>query len=720
MESQTMIIEQAKQLAKAGWQVLPVVGKIPQGTAWQDRATNDPEQVAALFSGHSFDGVGVKLGQASGIVDIECDSPEAEQTLFALLNGEVPITPTFASTRGKHYLFRWCDNLPAKAVFKLSGLEFRTGNGAAAQSVFPPSPGRTWEIGPDIPLAEFPAWGEVLQRYAESQKPKPIPAVSQSLPLTTLSSEALNVPKWLAKHGRPIYDATTTNDGAMRWYIPCPNVQLHTGKNAIRDCCITQEQDGTLGGCCFHTSCGMADWEALRDAIGPLEYSDYAEPEPIGELVDLSQFGQKPKQAKPIKAADLNMLLSQSNEFPQELLEIPGLIKEFVSYCRETAPRFLPEGAFANAVAIISAITGRKIKSKTGMRTNVYMVLLAPSRSGKDWSRQRTRECFEKAGMLDMLGAEKFASEAGLISQVQANPAILFQIDEVNRYFATINAAGAKSSHLFGIFSTLMELHGQAGNSTWTPKGYGDSKNNKTISFPHCALFCTGVPDGFWGALKSSDATDGFLGRMMVVETNKMPRQRETTLFDPPETVIDIMRQWNGFQCGDGNLKTVNPTAILMPFDSMAVERLRKHREDIEDRIPLDSSNGQAIWAQASANANKLAMIFAASRGTQELIVTKQDADYAIKLANWCTKLLLERIYSHVSESPAEAKRKRVLDIIRKHGEIDRNSLTRKTFFLNDARERANILRDLFDAELIEACVITTTGRAKEVFKCVV
>ncbi len=724
MELQTKIIEQAKHLARLGWQVLPVLGKVPQGTAWQEKATNNTDQIDGLFTSHAFDGVGVRLGQSSGVVDIECDNEQAEHTLFELLGGEMPLTPTFASARGKHYLFRWQDGLPEIAVFKVNGLEFRVGNKAAAQSVLPPSPGRSWEIGPETPLAEFPAWGEVLRRFSESRKPKPIKTNTPYNGTSYDSNEKLNVPRWLAKHGIEIYDVSQTQDGATRWLIPCPNMHTHTGKNNVRDCCVTQEQDGTLGGCCFHQSCGMDNWDSLRDAIGPLEFSDYAKPEQENQTpVDLSQFGTvQPEIVQPVKAERIidSLSLMRSSEFPQELLEVPGLIKEFVDYCRATAPRFLPESAFANAVAIVSAITGRKIKSRTGMRTNIYMVMLAPSRSGKDWSRQRTRECFDKAGMLDMLGAEKFASEAGLISQVQANPTILFQLDEVNRYFATINAAGAKSSHLFGIFSTLMELHGQAGNATWTPKGYGDSKNNKTISYPHCALYCTGVPDGFWAALKSSDATDGFLGRMMVIETTKMPRSRETELFDPPETIIDIMRQWQAFQADGGNLKSVNPVATFMPFDSAATDRLRKHREDIEDRIPTDSHNGQAIWAQTSANATKLSMIFAASRGTQELIVTKQDAEYAIKLANWCTKLLIERIYSHVSETPAEAKRKRVLDIIRKHGEIDRNALTRKTFFLNDARERHNILKDLLDAELIESAVVATTGRAREVFKCLI
>jgi len=113
------ILQAATLYAEIGWCVLPVWDKVPQGAEWQNKATNS--EVVKLFNSQRFNGVGVLLGAKSGIVDIECDSDEAEETLLELLGGELPNTPTFQSTRGKHYLFKWRDGLPDKAVFKLRG-----------------------------------------------------------------------------------------------------------------------------------------------------------------------------------------------------------------------------------------------------------------------------------------------------------------------------------------------------------------------------------------------------------------------------------------------------------------------------------------------------------------------------------------------------------------------------------------------------------------------
>lgn len=448
---------------------------------------------------------------------------------------------------------------------------------------------------------------------------------------------------------------------------------------------------------------------------GPRGYLLEERPEynPSLSPVDLSRFGEQVAVA-PVKKTAASK--EPSNEIPEEVFQAEGIIGEFVDYCRATAPRFLPEAALASAISMVSVLTGRKIQSRSGMRANVYMILLAPSRSGKDWPRSRCRECFNAAGLSDMLGATKFASDAGLISQVQASPSVLFQIDEVNRYFATINGAGAKSPHLSGIFSTLMELHGEAGNSAYTPKGYGDAKNNKTISYPHCSLFCTGVPEGFWSAIKSTDVTDGFMGRMMVIETNKMPRLRDPVLIDPPSGLVERIRAWGEYSTGRGNLKSLNPVAEIIQFDEEANERLRDHSNGIEDRIPKEEPYQQAIWAGASANAKKLSMIFAASRGTG-MIVTKNDADLGVILANWCTRLLLRRIFSSVSETPAEANRKRVVEIIRKAGTISRSELVRKTQFFRDTRERLNVLNELQESELITSEVVSGDGRAKQVFR---
>jgi len=170
---------------KQGWQIVVCDGKRPTGGKnWQRKTINEsllpfelqkPKQPA----------IGVKLGPASGIVDVEADS-DAEEKLFAdLFKGcDIPVTPTYRSRRGKHRLFKWDERLAATgaAVINFQGgkakLGVRIGAGdKGAQSVFPPSPGREWLVSPDdCEPAELP--DVVVERLLEAQKaekPRPTP-----------------------------------------------------------------------------------------------------------------------------------------------------------------------------------------------------------------------------------------------------------------------------------------------------------------------------------------------------------------------------------------------------------------------------------------------------------------------------------------------------------------------------------------------------------------
>jgi hypothetical protein len=133
--------------------------KRPLGAAWQTKGTDNPFIVTSwLSAGHN---VGLLLGQASGVVDVEFDDPAGLEQLAAFGLTDVT-TPTWRSARGEHRLFRWEPWMPAAAVVNFESLEIRIG-GRAAQSVLPPSrhPGGQpyeWIVPPSAcPVAQFPA-----------------------------------------------------------------------------------------------------------------------------------------------------------------------------------------------------------------------------------------------------------------------------------------------------------------------------------------------------------------------------------------------------------------------------------------------------------------------------------------------------------------------------------------------------------------------------------
>ncbi|NQW47522.1 MAG: bifunctional DNA primase/polymerase, partial [Planctomycetes bacterium] len=140
-------------------------GKHPEGgPEWQHRATDDEQTIASWFDSEEPVNIGVRLGAASGVVDVEFDSPEAEEVLKRFGLDRID-TPAYSSGRGVHRLFRFESWLPDAGVVKVDGLEVRIGGGEKAiQSVIPPSwhwsgkryqwlPGRSPE---DVELARLP------------------------------------------------------------------------------------------------------------------------------------------------------------------------------------------------------------------------------------------------------------------------------------------------------------------------------------------------------------------------------------------------------------------------------------------------------------------------------------------------------------------------------------------------------------------------------------
>lgn len=124
----------------------PSPGKSPIGKGW-GRERPSPAALRRLFARHPRAGVGMLLGPAGGIVDLETDEPNsAEGDLRRVFPSGVPETMGWQSARGEHRLFAWDDRLAElarMAVVSLGdegALELRVGgHGKQVASVCPPS-----------------------------------------------------------------------------------------------------------------------------------------------------------------------------------------------------------------------------------------------------------------------------------------------------------------------------------------------------------------------------------------------------------------------------------------------------------------------------------------------------------------------------------------------------------------------------------------------------
>src|SRR5262245_24839929 len=79
-------------------------GKAPIGESW---GTTRPTERAlgAMYAQCPRAGVGLLLGPEAGIIDIECDGPEGQDSLARLMDGELVLTLGWSSLRGPHHIF---------------------------------------------------------------------------------------------------------------------------------------------------------------------------------------------------------------------------------------------------------------------------------------------------------------------------------------------------------------------------------------------------------------------------------------------------------------------------------------------------------------------------------------------------------------------------------------------------------------------------------------
>ena len=162
------ILREARRLHGLGYAVVPCAGKKAVMPGWNEERLALTELDAALQGTNYNIAIALNL---SDLIDVECDTDEAESNLQAMFGGQVPPTPTWRSKRGLHRLFRRPSGLPEKAVVKLDGIEFRIGNDKGALSIVPPS------VHPDGPRYEWLA-GLSIHQVAPAELP---PAIASRL-----------------------------------------------------------------------------------------------------------------------------------------------------------------------------------------------------------------------------------------------------------------------------------------------------------------------------------------------------------------------------------------------------------------------------------------------------------------------------------------------------------------------------------------------------------
>jgi hypothetical protein len=413
------------------------------------------------------------------------------------------------------------------------------------------------------------------------------------------------------------------------------------------------------------------------------------------------------------------------------IFQLDGALELMVDYILASAVRPQPILAIGASLCALGALMGRKYKTPTNLRTNLYVIGMAGSGGGKDHARGAIKEALIAAGLQRYLGGNRLASGSGLLTALYRQPSSLFQIDEFGQFLGSIVSKRHAPKYLAEIWDLLTELYTSAGG-TFFGAEYADQKQRprQDIAQPCCCVHATTVPEPFWAALQEGAMIDGSLARFLVFQTDDdVPdrNNRPKPVADVPANLIDALQAIAAGVPGHGrgNLATVvegpmigpDPYLVAMApdaeqlFDALDQDLTARQREAI-------GTDRSAVLARVWENTAKVALIKAVSANPQAPLIRLEDAEWAKLVVDRCVTTMITEAERHIADNQTQANHQKVLRLIQGAGEqgLTKSDLTRRTQFL-ELRQREEILIALVESGQIELSQRASGTRPATVYR---
>ena len=454
---------------------------------------------------------------------------------------------------------------------------------------------------------------------------------------------------------------------------------------------------------------GATTW--LQDALGMRQEA----------IFDAKVFEPPPAKVAPVPPWKKVEPVAAPFKRKSVSMEPRGAVGQLTQYIYETSIRPQPILALAAALCAIGTLAGRKYRSPSNLRTNLYAISLADSGAGKNHSRQIIDRIFSDfLGAEKKIGGSKIASGSGLLSALHRSPSILFQIDEFGMFLgAMLDKRGPK--HLIEIMSHMTELF-TSSNLTYHGIEYADQRDRprQEIVQPCLSVYGTTVPNHFWKALESSNAVDGSLARFLVFESEEnYPDDQNAPEKDPPADLIDLLTRINAGIGGIASMLDGGHTPELMhaSYDDAATKMIKDMKLDTTKKLrALEGTPFTSFWARRDELTIKVAMIHAIGCDPENPIINTYDVEFARFNVDRSINQLVDGVERYVSDNAAENFSKRVIEIVRKAGgSIDKSRLYKQTLFLG--RDRDTTLKALLGSEDLIEVIKETGGRPKTIYR---
>jgi hypothetical protein len=668
-------------------------------------ASKDPGEIARMFDGRVDLNVGIATGEASGVVVIDIDG-EAGEVSWRAMTGAHEASPvaggtTFLTGKGRHLLFRY-PGIPVKSRQRLAGFEGVDVRADGGYIVAPPSmhhSGRQYRVDEAsyrLGIPHPPSW---LMALLSADSPR-------RTPVADYAAASGAEPRWSPSDVKDMLDALDPSMGYDDWVRI--GMALHSGGYPLS---VWDEwsQGGRQyrPGCCvphwrsFHTGSGVTmgtlvdrarlnGWKPRHDDRGGTE-ADHSAVAPFVERVRRRWEGSRAAQPGPRPAGELATATDSPADdapgpdawqFGFDPLTLPGMVGDTVRWITRHAFYDQPELALLNSLAFAGACMGRRFASPFDTRTNLYLVGIAGTGQGKDFSRKMIQSLAAQAGLSAFVGGNSIRSGSGLAREMEGKASQLMMLDEFGMFLQAL-ADPKAMPYLRETSKMLMELY-SASNGSYNHGAYSDAKLKPIVLHqPNLCIYGTTTLSSYVPALRKSAIESGDLNRFIVIpSTAEVTVKRSVPPVEYPPHLIDAWARL-ALSGGDG-LGAANSCLAVGPSRRVewgigVEDRIYDMRVEQLDRLKGDAPGG-ALWARFAENAIKIAMILAVARDTEEPVIGLSDLAHAEGIVRRSIDYMTELAVEHMAENEHEANSHEMLRFIRSHSRegVSRSALLRR------------------------------------------
>ncbi|WP_413431543.1 DUF3987 domain-containing protein [Crateriforma spongiae] len=394
---------------------------------------------------------------------------------------------------------------------------------------------------------------------------------------------------------------------------------------------------------------------------------------------------------------------------PERLFNVPGFVRQVMDFTLANAPYPNVALAFCGAMALQSYLAGRKVATTGDLRTNIYLLALAGSGTGKEFPRKVNSQVLFQIGETQSLG-DKFASGEGIQDALARSSKMLFQNDEMDGVLRQINLD--RDSSRESIPNILLTLYTSAGDF-YPLRVKANQKEAHHVDQPHLTLFGTATPKYFYESLSQRMLTNGFFARLNIIDVGKRGKgQTPGSARDLPEAVLETAKWWADFYPGGGNFMREHPRPLRVSFTPEAEAAINELRERTEVEYDKADDAGdevaRAAWSRTCEHAKKLALIYAVSENHMQPKISLQAVRWASEFSLHQTRRQLYLASVHVAENPFH---KECLKFKKRLSEREGHVMPRRELMRSmtlKAHDFDQVVQTLIQQEEIEPVTITT------------